>query len=521
MNLSEENNKKLSTFTNTIIKSIEKKIQRQITIDEENYIIEEIKNTPKDHFYNYSSNVIANNVIDNTTKYIYSNFYKNNNVNTHELLKNIIDPTNNFDKPENNDNDVNLRSIFGYTDIATIVKKVNEPISSINSSHMYLDTRYRELDNDGTTFFSWGHINNLVRNQGTVNTIGNIRDIISMNIMSYRMPAVASAITPYNRIAVTIDEFIPQSFVAHEQRRFHFICKIDSQVGNWLEIISDDFNKGVFKFNKPVTHLDSITIRFGSPLEPIIFDKDRLPGTITYANPTVIDFSENHNLTTNDIVYIDTFDVNNVPRNITVRSTIKSINGNVATVVNPTQITIPTDSSSIVSVLTGTITAPSITPAGNVNVVINTDNITGLGTNFTVNFVVGDYIQIQNNVNNPILQIKSIQSNTNLTLETNYTDVSGIFIFRRTKTVLVGVGTLFTTELVAGDRIIIADNVNNPQFIVSSVQNNTNLTLTTPYNGLNGVGLNATKNNSISPTFTVYFGSKRIFIPLEFIYLAS
>ena len=117
--------------------------------------------------------------------------------------------------------------------------------------------------------------------------------------MPFRIPAVASAITPYNRITTFVYELCPQSYVAHEERRFHFIGDVEFKLGGWLEVCSDNFSDGEFKFNKPITHLDSMTITFATPLEPIVFDKDRLLGTITsYASPTVIQFPENHNLTT-------------------------------------------------------------------------------------------------------------------------------------------------------------------------------------------------------------------------------
>ena len=55
--------------------------------------------------------------------------------------------------------EVNIESVFGLHDISTIVKQINEPISSVNNAYFLLDSRYRILGNDGTKFFKWGHIN--------------------------------------------------------------------------------------------------------------------------------------------------------------------------------------------------------------------------------------------------------------------------------------------------------------------------------------------------------------------------
>lgn len=518
--------KNTPTFTMNIIQFIEKNIKREITNSEENSIITYVKELPNKLFLEYSANQIKQMIINNVLEDMFNKHCDANVVNTHELLKKTIasdDHTHTFKEKKEIENSVNinLASAFGIDEISDLVKKVNEPVSSINNAFLLLDTRYRELGNDGTEYFTWGHINSLVRAQGTINSIGNIRDIISVTVFNYRMPAVSSAITPYGRISISIDELIPQSYIAHEKKRFHFICRIDHQVGNWLEICADDVSNGIYKFNKSITHLDSITIRFGSPLEPIIFDKDRLPGMITYANPTVINFSEDHNLTNGDIVYLDNFTTINPQYDSVIINEINSTTGNVATVLSPTSIHISVDTSNIITTLTGTVTVPSITLAGNVTVSINTKIVTGIGTTFVIDFDVGDYIQIQNGVNNPIFIIQSIENNTELTLKTNYKEASGTYTYRKTGLNIVGVGTSFITELDIGDNLIISDGGTSPSFIIKSIQDNLNLILETPYNGMNGAGFAINKDNSLTNDWSVYFGSKRIFIPLELTYLSS
>lgn len=517
-------------FLMRVIQNVESQIKRELTDKEENLVISYVKNASHTYFDGIPIDkiiiILANAVIEE----LHLNHCEENVVDMHELLKESLsdatgretDIKHKLKQDAGKLVEVNIDSIFGLHDIASVVKKMNEPVSSVNNAYFLLDSRYRILGNDGTGFFKWGHINSLVRAQGTYNSVGNIRDIISIKIMPFRIPAVASAITPYNRISTLIHELCPQSYVAHEERRFHFIGDVVTKTGNWLEVCSDDYSKGEYKFNKPVTHLDSMTLTFGTPLEPVIFDKDRLLGTITsYANPTVIGFSENHNLAAGDIVYMDTFATINSNVDVNIIGAINNTSGNIATITSPTEITIPVDTISVISALTGTVNPPSTTLGGTVTATNNSVEITGLGTTFSVDFAIGDSIEIQNSDTNPIFKVSAISSNTQLTLDATYQFPTGTYPYRKTSQIITGVGTLFSTELFINDKIIINDLVANPTFIIESIQNNTSMTITTQYNGADGAGLTFSKDNSIAQTYSVFFGSKRIFVPIEITYLSS
>jgi hypothetical protein len=510
-------------FTLQIIKKIESEIRRKINNEEEDLVISVVKNLPSVYFNTQTIDnvmrIIKHTIIDEIAK-AHSDI---NNVDIHEILKRTIKKEKDPDEKKINKIPIfetNIDSIFGITDIASLVKQINEPTSSINTAYLLLDTKYRTLENDGTEFFSWCHINNLVRSQGTVNSVGNLKNIITITLMKYRIPAVANAINIYNRITLSIDEITSQSIIAHEDKRFHFMCHVDKHLGNWLEICSDDCFNGEFKFNNPITTLDTITIRFGNPLEPLIFDKDRLQGIITYGNPTIFNFNESHNLYTPDIVYNDTFTTKNSKYDSLIINQITLPAGLVPTILTPTSFSVPVDSSSIVTALTGTINPPSIILGGTVTVTNNSTYITGVGTTFITDFIVGDYIQIQNTTSLPIFQIISIQSNNKLIINTKYNDISGTYTYRKTGLTIIGTGTLFISQLHIGDNIIINDGGTNPEFIVKSIQSQTELTLENPYNGLNGAGFVFSKNNSITNIWNVFFGSKRIFITLEIKYLS-
>lgn len=515
------------SFAIDIIKLIEKEIGRSINRTEENLVITAIKHFPEPRFHQHKIDdimvIIKNAIIDE----IATDHYEYNDIDTHEMLKQTIDPDKHDDIITMNKKrtikpvDINIESVLGYKSISTLVKKVNEPISSVNTIYLLLDTRYRTLENDGTKYFKWDHMNKLTIAQGTVNSFGEIRDIISMDVMPFKIPNVASAINDYNLITLSIDEFCSQSIIAHENRKFHFIGCIDTITNDWLTFCAKDYHKGEYKFNKPITTLNSVTIKFGNPLAPITFDKDRLQGTITYGSPTILTFDENHNLNNTSIVYVETFNTFNSRYDSGIISQFTNDQGIIATRLTSTSISLPIDTTSIVSGLTGVINPPSMSLAGTISATENSMIIIGTGTAFLNDFSNNDYIQIQNNLSNPIFQIKSIQSNTKLTLQSNYTSVSGTYAYRFTGLTIIGVGTAFKTELNSYDNVIINDNGNSPNFTIKKIISNTELLLNSPYTGLDGSGFTISKDNSISDVWGVYFGSKRIFMTMKLNYLSS
>jgi hypothetical protein len=518
-------NIKTPAFLLQIIRNVESKIKRSVNDTEEDKII--------DYITQYITNnnfteipidkliIMLTNIIIEKLHLLYGH---ENAIDIHEMLKENIGETigltpteKDIKKIEQSSIKVNIGSIFGLDTMSEVIKKSKEPISSVNSAYFLLDSRYRILENDGTNYLKWGHINNLVRAQGTYNSIGNIRDIISIKIMKYKLPKVASAINAYNKITTLIYELCSQSCVAHEERRYHFMgdTKI---IDNWIEVDSDDFSKGEFKFNKPITHLDSMTVTFGSPLTPVILDKDRLLGTITYDNPTIINFPEFHNISTNDIVYITNFTTLNLSYDSLEISGMNSVNGLVATVITPTSISIPVDTTKIITPISGVINPQKENLIGMVTVTENSINIVGIGTDFTVDFKINEYIFLETGT---IHQIKTIVDSTHLILYNVYNGETCDYTYGVTNNSIFGVGTLFTSELSDGDVIIIMDGVSNTLYKIKKIQSNTELTLETSYNGLIGMGFNITKNNNNNKTISVFFGSKRVFLPIEITYLSA
>ena len=516
-------------FVSTIIRTIEKKINRKLNQSEEDMVINLIKNAPDDYFYKLSLEEV---VILLSNKAYQSIIKKYNVPDMHELMKRIIDPS---EKADDDDDlplnqvaecddeeipDMNIKTIFGYDNIASIIKLARRPVNSVNRAFICLDTRYRSLENDGTKYFSWAYSKTTKRDQGFFNNINKIRDIVSIRIAPFNMPINSSNINEYELITTAIDEFKTNSIISQENRYYHFIGEITSNANNKLKITSRNFNDATYKFNNPITVLNTITLSFGNPMERIVFDKDRLYGKITYGNPTIITFDETHNVPSNTLIYLSNFTTNNNEYYSDIISNMNLENGNLNTFINNNSFSLNIDTSSIFFNLIGTIASPSAILSGEINVIKNSNIVTGNGTLFSIDFVIGDYIQIISG-SSTAFKIANIIDNTSLVIETNYTGATGKYSYRKTSKKIIGSGTSFTTELNIGDGLEIVDGVTDKTYIVESIESDSELTLKNPYIGLVGSGFNINKNNSISDSWEFYFGSKRMFINLEIEYLSS
>ena len=255
-------------------------------------------------------------------------------------------------------------SAFDTTNIYNTARILN-PQSKKRENHIFLDSRYRLLDEQSPTEireFKWFYApGTAALSEGSVNMIGNTRDIIAIRVHPFRIPYTETADNRYSRISMLINELTGQSFIAHENRNFHFMFKttIDSE---FIDLEAEVFN-GYFKFEKPITTLNTITLSFGNPLEQIIFDRDRDVCTFDYisnAPDTLITTEKDHDLSNGDRVYISNFDVGSVPPaliqqneiNQRIKSEINKKNGHLVTVVSSNQFTIPFDSSNIQNPIT-------------------------------------------------------------------------------------------------------------------------------------------------------------------------
>lgn len=205
----------------------------------------------------------------------------------------------------------NLTSFLGKSDEASIQRMLN-PQASIRKNYIILDTRYKSASSNGQTTFSWNFLNNSTNVVGGVNSIGGVKSVTAIQCPSIRIPYKESVfISSYKRVTMLINELSGQSYIGQEGARFHFMFKAEID-GNMIELtpVPSYNNEGVFKFTKPITQLDTITISFGNPLQPIIFDADTLLMAVQYTNPVGFVATVPHTLQTGDQVYVTAFTTN-------------------------------------------------------------------------------------------------------------------------------------------------------------------------------------------------------------------
>lgn len=275
----------------------------------------------------------------------------------------------------------NIENLLGMKNANEAVRILN-PDSRLRKNYMVLDSRYRNINNQNTNTitgqiekFSWTFNLSTYAINGSVNTIGTVRDIVALHIFPFRIPYTESGDNKYSRISLLIEEFSAQSFIAHEDRKFHFM--LQSQIdGTFINLLTDQFNNGYYYFAKPITTIENITITFGSPISPILFDKDRDKCTIDYFSITPLTkitvgspILNKHNLSNGDRVYFSNFDVGKVNPNLLeqdninkkIKNTINQEEGFLVTVIDDYNFSIPFDSSNIQNPLPDPLVTPDQT----------------------------------------------------------------------------------------------------------------------------------------------------------------
>lgn len=303
---------------------------------------------------------------------------------------------------------------FSNQMVGQVARPLIGTTGGLKQEYITLDTRYRSLDNDGTLYFKWNAIYDNSSIQGGFNMNQKVRDIVAIKCYPIKMPYISTADNDYGRVTMLIQEFQSQAFVAHENTRFHYVFATDVD-DRWIHLRVHNYNDGYFRFSTPITQLSSLTISLASPLQPVIFDQDRVTMVVSdYVtnNKTYFTYAGNHNLETGDLVYISNFTTLNPPSDAPVIGAVNTLYGNKITYVTDNTFYIDVDSTSIYQQGPGTVTVTN-----------GSDSIVGAGTNFITFFRTGDHIV----VNGENLIVDTILTNTLLTTTTNYTGANGAF----------------------------------------------------------------------------------------------
>jgi hypothetical protein len=266
-----------------------------------------------------------------------------------------------------------IDNMLGITNADEAVRILN-PASLLRKNYLMLDSRYRVLENDvdgKISSFKWNYIlQSQASAQGTVNVVGNVRDIVALRVYPFRIPYIDSADNKYSRISVHIDEF-SQSFIAHENRKFQFMLQSEID-GAFINLLTDEYNDGFFYFEQPVPEITTLTVSFGSPMEPVLFDRDRDDCQIDYFSIAPLTkittgkpgFLNKHNLSNGDRVYFSNFNVGPVTlplqniENQKIKSDINKPSGYLVTVIDEFSFSINYNSSNIQNPLPDPLAVP-------------------------------------------------------------------------------------------------------------------------------------------------------------------
>lgn len=260
------------------------------------------------------------------------------------------------------------------------------------SAYLNLDTLNRVLTDDGATLKCWDFSSLPVSSQGSVNSVQSIRDIVQIQTAETCIPIYDRwANDTHKKIFVLIKEFSPQAFIREKGRRYHFIYDAETKIANErtspdppLEKIklTPTMNWGKYKFEKPVTTLNSLTLQYFDTYGPITFDPDCMNFIVTSnydADPVLFDTSNgtDHDLYDGDIVFFRNFKI----RPPTKTQTFTDVIGSASNPAGATVLNIPLPGELTVGGNNETI---SISGSVNVTLVRGIDYVVGSILNVTL-----------------------------------------------------------------------------------------------------------------------------------------
>lgn len=200
--------------------------------------------------------------------------------------------------------------------------------SLFREEYIMIDSRYQNKVNSDPTKLSFSLI-------GTTKTksdhggviIGRpIKDIIEIEVYPFTIPYKPVYATFYNKITLSINEWMSNSFEAYEGGQFHFCFDIDKIDNNliYLKPVNPTYS-----FSSPVNYVDDFTLSFGAVFPKISFDPDRMfPSSIDYTNEYgLFIFEEPHGLVTGDLIYITDFNTPESARDVAIISEVNRSEG--------------------------------------------------------------------------------------------------------------------------------------------------------------------------------------------------
>lgn len=254
-------------------------------------------------------------------------------------------------EPEKN---IEIDKLFG-TRTPFELQMIFNPQAAYLQNYIIFDSKYRRRESaSGGPFnkISFGYAPGTNITNGIINSVGKIRDIVSIRIYRPVIPYVSQLfVTDARRISIAIEEFQAQAIILSNGRRTHFLLNYDLDMitGDLLNIIIEDFNDGIFKFSKPIQTFETLTLTIGNPNQIVTFPQDTYNVTFTYANPTILTFSTAHGVPSATSVYITmtTFTTDNPAADAAIIAQFNSTLPILATYVSATELSVDINSTTV------------------------------------------------------------------------------------------------------------------------------------------------------------------------------
>lgn len=191
----------------------------------------------------------------------------------------------------------------------------------IRDAHLFFDTFNRDRSDVNKDRYVFHFENSYSKREGTVNALGQIRDIIELEIYPFELPFTSTVNNYYNKITMLVGEF-KQGFIGQEE--FHFIFNTTILSNNTVRLTPVN---STFKLRDPITKLDNLTLIFKAPFTPVQFHDDIINCSITYANPARFTSTVDHNLESGDIVYFTNFATANLSGDNEIIQNVNRVEG--------------------------------------------------------------------------------------------------------------------------------------------------------------------------------------------------
>jgi hypothetical protein len=218
----------------------------------------------------------------------------------------------------------------------------------IRNSHLLFDSFNRDRSDTRSDRFVFHFENSYSKRDGTVNALGQIRDIIELEIYPFEIQNAPTINNFYNKITMLVGEF-KQGFIGPEE--FHFMFNVTTLNNNTVRLTPIN---PIYKLRDPIFKLDNLTLIFKAPFTPVVMRPDVIFATITYSNNPIFTTTEPHYLETGDLVYFTDFNTANPSADRTIIAETNRIEGHTINRTGILEFTIPTlDFSTIALKITG------------------------------------------------------------------------------------------------------------------------------------------------------------------------